>query len=94
MAICWATRLPANSSWLIAVMIVLDAGGFRDFGPDVSIAAASIPPATGGTLTLIHGETASHGPYRIRLNSDGSAVVLRVREPKELDTGSWRRTLR
>ena len=65
-------------------------------GPDASIGAAWIAPATGETLlrilpgkTLVYGETASQGPYRIRLNADGSAVVLRGREPTELDTGSW-----
>jgi hypothetical protein len=76
--------------------LLLDAGGFRDIGPDASIGAAGIPPATGETLqrilpgkTLVYGETASQGPYRIRLNADGSAVVLRGRELTELDTGSW-----
>ncbi len=76
--------------------LLLDAGGFRDIGPDASIDAAGIAPATGETLqrilpgkTLIYGETASQGPYRIRLNADGSAVVLRGRELTELDTGSW-----
>ena len=76
--------------------LLLDAGGFRDIGPDASIGAAWIAPATGETLlrilpgkTLVYGETASQGPYRIRLNADGSAVVLRGREPTELDTGSW-----
>ena len=39
---------------------------------------------------MIYGETASQGPYRIRLNADGSAVVLRGRELTELDTGTWR----
>jgi hypothetical protein len=76
--------------------LLLDAGGFRDIGPDASIGAAWIPPATGETLlrilpgkTLVYGETASQGPYRIRLNADGSAVALRGRELTELDTGSW-----
>jgi CubicO group peptidase (beta-lactamase class C family) len=76
--------------------LLLDAGGFPDIGPDASIGAAWIAPATGETLlrilpgkTLVYGETASQGPYRIRLNADGSAVVLRGREPTELDTGSW-----
>jgi hypothetical protein len=39
---------------------------------------------------LLYGDAAMRGPYRIRLNRDGSAVVLRGREPTELDTGSWR----
>ena len=76
--------------------LLLDAGGFPDIGPDASIGAAWIAPATGETLlrilpgkTLVYGEMASQGPYRIRLNADGSAVVLRGREPTELDTGSW-----
>ena len=77
--------------------LVLDAGGFPDIGPDASIDAAQIPPAEDETLlrilpgkTLLYGETAGQGPYRIRLNADGSAVVLRGRELTELDTGSWR----
>ena len=76
--------------------LLLDAGGFRDIGPDASIDAAGVPPATDETLqrilpgkTLVYGETASQGPYRLRLNADGSAVVLRGRELSELDTGSW-----
>jgi hypothetical protein len=39
--------------------------------------------------TLLYGDAAMHGPYRIRLNRDGSAVVLRGREPTELDAGFW-----
>ena len=76
--------------------LLLDAGGFRDIGPDASIGAAWIAPATDETLlrilpgkTLIYGEPASQGPYRLRLNADGSAVVLQGRELTELDTGSW-----
>jgi hypothetical protein len=39
--------------------------------------------------TLHYGETAREGPYRIRLNTDGSAVVFRRPEQVQLDTGSW-----
>jgi len=76
--------------------LVLDARPFPDIGPDASIEAARYPRANGETLsrilpgkTLLFGDAAMHGPYRIRLNRDGSAVVLRGREPTELDTGSW-----
>jgi CubicO group peptidase (beta-lactamase class C family) len=76
--------------------LVLDARPFPDIGPDASIAAARYPRVNGETLsrilpgkTLLCGDGAMHGPYRIRLNRDGSAVVLRGREPTELDRGSW-----
>lgn len=75
---------------------MFDAGGFPDIGPDASVEAAQTPRTNGEALsrmlagkTLFYGETAIQGPYRIRLNADGSAVVLRGREPIEFDTGSW-----
>jgi hypothetical protein len=40
--------------------------------------------------TLLLGDAAMQGPYCIRLNPAGSAVVLRGREPTELDAGFWR----
>lgn len=77
--------------------LLLDARPFPDIGPDASIEGARYAPASGETLsrilpgkTLLYGDAAMHGPYRTRLNRDGSAVVLRGREPTELDTGSWR----
>jgi hypothetical protein len=76
--------------------LVLDAGKFPDIGPDASLEAAQYPRIPGETLTrmlagktLLYGDTAMHGPYRLRLNADGSAVVLRGSEPAERDTGSW-----
>lgn len=76
--------------------LVLDAGKFPDIGPDASIESAQYPRALGDALsrmltgkTLLYGNAAMHGPYRIRLNTDGSAAVLRGNEPIELDTGSW-----
>lgn len=76
--------------------LVLDAGGFAGIGPDASIEAARAPLANGETLrralpgkTLILGETAELGPYRVKLNADGSAANLGGRELTELDTGSW-----
>jgi CubicO group peptidase (beta-lactamase class C family) len=76
--------------------LLLDARPFPDIGPDASIEAARHARANGETLshmlpgkTLLYGDAAMHGPYRIRLNRDGSAVVLRGREPAELDTGFW-----
>jgi CubicO group peptidase (beta-lactamase class C family) len=76
--------------------LVLDAGRFSDIGPDASIEAAQAPRADGETLqrilagkTLLYGETASLGPYRMRLNADGSAAVLQGRELTEVDTGTW-----
>jgi CubicO group peptidase (beta-lactamase class C family) len=76
--------------------LLFDAHPFPDIGPDASIEAARYPRANGETLsrilpgkTLLFGDTAMHGPYRIRLNADGSAVVLRGCHPTELDTGFW-----
>jgi hypothetical protein len=76
--------------------LLLDARPFPDIGPDASIGAARYARANGETLlrilsgkTLLYGDGAVHGPYRIRLNRDGSAVVLRGREPTELNTGFW-----
>jgi CubicO group peptidase (beta-lactamase class C family) len=77
--------------------LVLDAGGFPDIGPDASIEAAQAPRADDETLlrilpgkTLLYGERADQGPYRMRLNADGSAVALRGAELVEFDTGSWK----
>jgi CubicO group peptidase (beta-lactamase class C family) len=77
--------------------LLLDAGHFRDIGPDASIEAAQAPLASGEALqrmlpgkTLLYGAAADQGPYRLRFNADGSAVLLRGREPTEFDTGSWR----
>jgi hypothetical protein len=39
--------------------------------------------------TLLYGEATTTGPYRIRLNGDGTAAFLRGREPVEADTGTW-----
>lgn len=76
--------------------LVLDAGNFPDIGPDASIASAQHPRVLGDALsgmlagkTLLYGDAAMHGPFRVRLNTDGSAAVLRGNEPVELDTGSW-----
>lgn len=76
--------------------LMLDAGKFPDIGPDASIESAQYPRAPGDALsrmlagkTLLYGETAKPGPYRIRLNTDGSAAVLRGSEPTEIDTGAW-----
>ncbi len=76
--------------------LVLDAGKFSEIGPDAAIESAQYPRALGDALsrmlagkTLLYGEAAMHGPYRIRLNADGSAAVLRGSEPAELDRGSW-----
>jgi CubicO group peptidase (beta-lactamase class C family) len=77
--------------------LLFDAGGFSDFGPDASIEAARYARVNGAALsqllagkTLLYGIDASQGPYRIRLNADGSAAVLRGRDRAEFDTGSWR----
>jgi CubicO group peptidase (beta-lactamase class C family) len=76
--------------------LALDAGGFPDIGPEATIEATQAPRVNGEMLsrilpgkTLHYGETAREGPYRIRLNTDGNAVVFRRPEQVQLDTGSW-----
>ena len=76
--------------------LLLDAGGFPGIGPDASITAAQMPRANGEALshflpgkTLLYGETARGGPYRMRLNADGSAAALRGHDRLQFDTGSW-----
>jgi CubicO group peptidase (beta-lactamase class C family) len=76
--------------------LVLDAGHVPDIGPDASIEAAQGPRANADALarmlpgkTLIYGDTAMQGPYRVRLNADRSAVYLSGPERSEFDTGSW-----
>jgi CubicO group peptidase (beta-lactamase class C family) len=76
--------------------LLFDAGGFPDIGPDASIEAARHAPASGEALsrmlagkTLLYGHAAMRGPYRIRLNADGSATLLEGREMAELDSGLW-----
>jgi CubicO group peptidase (beta-lactamase class C family) len=76
--------------------LILDAGKFPDIGPDASLEAAQGMRADGDLLsrmltgkTLLYGDAAARGPHRIRLNADGTAAVLRGKEPTELDTGSW-----
>lgn len=76
--------------------LLLDAGHFSDIGPDATIAAAEGTRPSGDALkqllagkTLRFGDDASGGPYRIRLNSDGSAAALRGVEPVQFDAGTW-----
>jgi hypothetical protein len=76
--------------------LLLDARSFPTLGlMPRSSEAARYARAKGEALsrnlpgkTLLFGYTATYGPYRFRLNSDGSAVVLTGREPTELDTAS------
>jgi hypothetical protein len=76
--------------------LILDAEGLQDIGPDASIEAAHGPREDGAGLaqllpgkTLIFGEAATEGPFRVRLNSDGSAVALKGPEATVNDSGSW-----
>jgi CubicO group peptidase (beta-lactamase class C family) len=78
------------------IWLILDAGQFPDIGPDASLEAAQGMRASGDVLsrmltgkTLLYGEADPRGPTRIRLNADGTAAVLRGKEPVELDTGTW-----
>jgi hypothetical protein len=76
--------------------LTFDAGKFPDIGPDASLEAAQGMRAYGDTLsrmltgkTLLYGHAAPGGPYRVRLNADGTAAALRGSEPTEFDTGIW-----
>lgn len=76
--------------------LVLDAGHFPDIGPDATIAAAKGKPLDGGALkqlvtgkTLRYGDGAASGPYRIRLDNDGSATALRGPDRVQFDSGKW-----
>jgi CubicO group peptidase (beta-lactamase class C family) len=84
-------RTVARLLWLI-----LDAGKFPDIGPDASLEAAQGTRADGDVLsrmltgkTLLYGDAAASGPYRMRLNADGTAAVLLGNEPIEFDRGTW-----
>ena len=75
---------------------MLDAGKFADIGPDASLEAAQGMRLAGRTLsqmlvgkTLLYGEAATMGPYRVRLNATGTSVFLRGRDKTEADTGTW-----
>ena len=98
LCIAQPTRTKASNLRQIGrlLWLVLDAGRFPDIGPDASIESAEYPrapatrsPGCSRERRLLYGETAKPGPYRIRLNADGSAAVLRGNEPTQLDTGSW-----
>ncbi|MBV9965495.1 MAG: serine hydrolase [Alphaproteobacteria bacterium] len=76
--------------------LVLDAGHFRDIGPDASIAAPRGDRLAGDALkqvlsgkTLRFGDGIENGPIRIRLSEDGGAAALRGAEPAQFDTGTW-----
>jgi len=83
-------RTVARLLWLI-----LDAGTFPDIGPDASLQAAQ-SVATGEALTqaltgktLLYGDDTTGGPYRFRINTDGSTALLLGHESTEFDTGTW-----
>ena len=76
--------------------LILDAAKFPDIGPDATLEAAQHPLATGEALTkaltgktLVYGDGTMGGPYRFRLNTDGSTAFLIGRETSEFDTGTW-----
>jgi hypothetical protein len=76
--------------------LILDAGKFPDIGPDASLEAAQSIRADGDQLsrmltgkTLLFGDAAARGPYRVRLYADGTAAVLLGNEQTEFDRGTW-----
>lgn len=77
--------------------LVLDAAHLPEIGPDASIEMARGTHLVEGAAlnqllpgkTLIVGEQAIEGPYRIRLNADGTAAAMKGREPVQYDSGTW-----
>ena len=76
--------------------LVLDAGGFQDIGPDASIEAASGKSEDGATLpsllsgkTLVYGDTAIGGPFRMRLGHEGAMTLFKGESTAGFDTGTW-----
>jgi hypothetical protein len=77
--------------------LVLEAGHFPDIGPDATVAAGEDQPLNCDVLKeLITGKTLRHGvgtvtgPYRIKLDVDGDATVLRGLDRVQFDAGTWR----
>src|SRR5262249_931474 len=63
--------------------LILDAGRFPNIGPDASLEAVQQPLASGEALSqaltgksLLYGEGTMGGPYRFRLNADGTTIFL------------------
>jgi hypothetical protein len=76
--------------------LLFDSHGLTGFGQDASIEAARLPPVRGemlssllGGKTLIYGEAAAEGPYRLRLSAEGQLAFVRSKDGTELDTGVW-----
>jgi hypothetical protein len=76
--------------------LVLDAGGFHDIGPDVSIEAARGKPEDDAALaqllsgkTLVNGDVAVGGPFRVSLGHDGTMAVFKGEGTVAYDTGTW-----
>jgi CubicO group peptidase (beta-lactamase class C family) len=76
--------------------LILDAAGLPNIGPDASIEAAHGTREDGAAMaqlfagaSLIFGDTTMDGPFRIRLDHDGGAVLLKGPEETPSDTGSW-----
>jgi CubicO group peptidase (beta-lactamase class C family) len=76
--------------------LVLDAGGFHESGPDASIEAARGKPEDGNTLsrllsgkTLVYGDAAVGGPFRVRLGRAGAVALLKGESTVAYDTGTW-----
>lgn len=76
--------------------LVFDSHNLTGIGEDASTETARLPPVSGGMLsnllggkTLIYGEAAPQGPYRMRLSNEGHLAVVRGKDSTELDTGVW-----
>jgi CubicO group peptidase (beta-lactamase class C family) len=84
------TRTVGRFLWL-----VFDAARLPDIGSDAAIEAARGVCNRGDQLarlltgrTLLYGEAAApRGPYRMQLNTDGSAAFLRGSERVQIDCG-------
>jgi CubicO group peptidase (beta-lactamase class C family) len=76
--------------------LVLDAGGFSGIGPDASIEAAHGTPQDAAALshllpgkTLLFGDAALGGPFRMRIGSDGTTALFKGESTVAYDTGTW-----
>jgi len=76
--------------------LVLDAAGLPDIGRDASIEAARGTREDGAALnqlfpgkTLIFGNTTAGGSFRMRLDRDGGAALLKGPDETPSDSGTW-----
>ncbi len=74
--------------------LILAAAGLGDIGPDTSADSASLASgadvkASLAGVTLRYAESAPGGPYALRLNTDGSALLDKGRPLRRAFDGKW-----